>query len=417
MDYNLVYLILGIAFGFFMAWGIGASDVANAMGTSIGARVITPKQALLVAAVFEFAGALFASGNVTATFRDEIIKPASYAATPELLVYGMLSSLLAAGIWLAVACSRGWPVSTTHTIMGAIVGFGAIALGVDAINWQLITDIVISWMVTPIIAGVFAFLLFRSVQRMILDADNPIEQAKRYIPLYIFTVTFIISLVTTFRGLAHIGWSLTAWQNILLSLGIGLSMSSIGIIALRRIKIPVPTKHRYLLIHLERIFGVMMVFTACSMAFAHGSNDVANAVGPLAAIVHFVQHQGALSSATIPTWILYIGAFGIVLGLATYGYKVITTIGTGITELTPSRGFAAELSTATVVVLASGSGYPISTTQTLVGALLGVGFARGVAALNLITVRNIFLSWLVTIPIGATLSVLFFYIFKAIFLH
>lgn len=415
MEYAYLYLALGVIFGLFMAWGVGANDVANAMGTSIGAGVLTPRQALLVAAVFECAGSLFASGGVTTTIRDHILEPAQFAGDPELLIYGMLASLLAAGIWLMVACSRGWPVSTTHSIVGAIVGFGACTLGFGAVNWDVVGGIIISWFITPVIAGLISFLVFRSVQRLILDSNNPFERAKRYVPVYIFFLTMVLALVTTFKGLSHIGFKFSALENIALSIAIGGFMSCIGMIALRRIKLRHSDKHRYMMLHLERVFGVMMVFSACSMAFAHGSNDVANAIGPLSAIVSIVA-SGSIHHATqIPPWVIYLGAFGIIFGLATYGHKVIATIGKEITELTPSRGFAAELSTATVVVIASGTGLPISTTQTLVGAVLGVGFARGIAALNLNVIRNIFLSWTITIPIGAILSVAFFYIIKGIF--
>lgn len=415
MEYAHIYLILAVIFGFFMAWGVGANDVANAMGTSIGARVLTPKQALLVAAVFECAGSLFASGNVTMTIRDHIIDPSQFAGDPELLVYGMLASLLAAGVWLLIACTRGWPVSTTHSIVGAIAGFAGITVGWNAVNWDVLIGILMSWFITPIVSGFISFIIFRSVQRSVLDHNNPFQQAKRYVPIYIFILTTILSLVTTLKGLKYVGFSLTPLKSIGVSILFGCIMMGAGVIALKRIHLKWPEKRRYMMLHLERIFGVLMVFSACSMAFAHGSNDVANAIGPLSAIVNIVGSGTVKSTALIPAWIIYLGAFGIILGLAAHGHKVIATVSKGITELTPSRGFAAELSTATVVVIASGTGLPISTTQTLVGALLGVGLARGIAALNLTVIRNIFLSWAITIPMGAILSVMFFYILKGIF--
>lgn len=415
MEYAYLYLALGIIFGLFMAWGVGANDVANAMGTSIGAGVLTPKQALLVAGVFECAGSLFASGSVTSTIRDQIIETTSFAQDPELLIYGMLASLLAAGVWLMVACSKGWPVSTTHSIVGAIVGFGAISLGWAAVNWEVVAGIIISWFITPILAGFIAFIVFQSMQRFILNTPNPIERARRYVPLYVFFLMTVLSLVTTFKGLKYIGLNLSVAENVLLSFGIATFSSIVAAIGVHKIHIKNKGKHRDLMLKIERIFGVTMVFSACSMAFAHGSNDVANAIGPLSAIVNLLNHRTVASVSYIPPWVIYLGAFGIIFGLATYGHKVIATIGTGITELTPSRGFAAELSTAIVVVIASGTGLPISTTQTLVGAVLGVGFARGIAALNLRVIRNIFLSWAITIPAGAVLSIVFFYIIKTIF--
>lgn len=415
MEYAYLYLALGVIFGLFMAWGVGANDVANAMGTSIGAGVLTPKQALLVAGVFECAGSLFASGSVTTTIRDRLIETSYFVQDPELLIYGMLASLLAAGVWLMVACSRGWPVSTTHSIVGAIVGFGAISLGWEAVNWEVVAGIIVSWFITPILAGFIAFVVFQSMQRYILNTTNPIERAKRYVPLYVFFLMSILSLITTFKGLRYVGLNFSMTENFILSFGVAAFSSIVAALAVHRIKIKNKGKHRYLMLQLERIFGVMMVFSACSMAFAHGSNDVANAIGPLSAIVNLVNHQTVNSISHIPAWVIYLGAFGIIFGLATYGHKVIATIGTGITELTPSRGFAAELSTAVVVVIASGTGLPISTTQTLVGAVLGVGFARGIAALNLRVIRNIFLSWAITIPAGAVLSIIFFYIIKTAF--
>ncbi len=405
-----------------MAWGVGANDVANAMGTSVGAKAITIRQAVVIAMIFEFAGAYLAGGDVTATIRKGIIDTGPLMDQPELLVYGMMSALLAAGIWLLIASMLGWPVSTTHTIVGAIVGFAIVGISFDAVKWVKVGSIVASWVVSPLIAGTISYMLFRSVQRLILNTKHPFENAKKYIPYYIYYVGFMISMVTLTKGLKHVGLSLSYLQCLGASLIVGLIVMILGKVMLKRIKPEAVTNQGSSLKNIDRfadvekVFATLMVFTACSMAFAHGSNDVANAVGPLAAVISISATGGEImQKSPMPWWVLVLGGGGIVIGLATYGFKVIATIGRKITHLTPSRGFAAELGAATTVVVASGTGLPISTTHTLVGAVLGVGLARGMAALNLRMVRTIFVSWLVTLPAGAGLSILFFYIFKATF--
>jgi PiT family inorganic phosphate transporter len=415
-----IFLILACLFGFFMAWGIGANDVANAMGTSVGSRALTIRQAILIAMVFEFLGAYLAGGEVTSTIRKGIIDPDVMSDNPELMVYGMMSALLAAGTWLLIASLKGWPVSTTHSIVGAIVGFAAVGISTDAIHWGKVSGIVASWVVSPVLAGSISFGLFMSVKFLILDTEDPFHRAKRYIPFYMWMVGFMISMVTLLKGLKHIGLDIdlglgSKFANAVpVSAAAGLLVAGFGYLLLRRIKEEPDDTNRFHSV--ERVFAVLMVFTACSMAFAHGSNDVANAVGPLAAIASTVQSGGEIAAkSAMPWWILLLGALGIVVGLATYGWRVITTVGRKITELTPSRGFAAELGAAATVVIASATGLPISTTHTLVGAVLGVGFARGIAALNLRVVGNIFMSWLITLPAGAGLAIVFFFIFKWIF--
>lgn len=416
MDYGTTFIVLACVFGLIMAWGIGANDVANAMGTSVGSGAITIKQAVLIAAVFEFAGAFLAGGQVTKTIRKGIIDSDLLGGQPELLVYGMLSSLLAAGIWLFLASRRGWPVSTTHTIIGAIVGFAAVGIGVDAVKWSKVGSIVLSWIISPAIAGIFSYWIFRSVQKFILNTDNPFESARRYVPIYIFLAGFVISLVTIFKGLKHIGLELSTQHSYGLAVLVGLIVMVIGTVIIRRIKVDPEADKDFHFASVERVFTVLMVVTACAMAFAHGSNDVANAIGPMAAVLGIVQSGGEVAQKSVlPIWVLLLGGAGIVAGLLMYGQRVMQTIGKHITELTPSRGFACELSAATTVVLASGVGIPVSTTQTLVGAVLGVGLARGIAALNLRVVRTIFLSWIVTLPAGALLSIIIFFFLKGIF--
>lgn len=416
MEFEFYYIAMACIFGLFMAWGIGANDVANAMGTSVGSGAITIKQAVIIAAIFEFAGAFLAGGQVTKTIRKGIVDAQLLSGTPELLVFGMLAALLAAGIWLLVASRHGWPVSTTHSIVGAIVGFAAVGIGMDAVKWGKVGSIVMSWVVSPAIAGVISYWLFRSVQKFILNTNDPLGNAKRYVPVYIFLAGFIIALVTMFKGLKHVGLDLTTGESYSIAVLVGLIIMAFGIFAIRRLDIDPNADREFHFANVEKVFAVLMVVTACGMAFAHGSNDVANAIGPVAAIISVVESGGQIGQKSIlPVWVLLLGGGGIVAGLLMYGRRVIATVGKHITDLTPSRGFACELSAATTVVLASGTGLPISTTHTLVGAVLGVGLARGIGALNMNVVRTIFLSWIVTLPAGAIMSILFFFTLKGMF--
>ncbi|PST88142.1 inorganic phosphate transporter [Photobacterium sp. NCIMB 13483] len=415
---NYGTLLIGVAafFGLLMAIGIGANDVANAMGTSVGSKALTVKQAIIIAMIFEFAGAYLAGGEVTDTIRKGVIETSLYAAHPETLVFGMMSALLAAGTWLLVASFMGWPVSTTHSIIGAIIGFACVSVGTNAVDWHSIQGIVGSWLITPFIAGIFAYLIFISAQRLIFDTDNPMANAKRFVPVYMFITAMVIALVTIKKGLKHIGLHLTTGEAWIASIAISFVVMVVGYFYIQRKYADDDLVDSNGYAGVESVFSVLMVVTACAMAFAHGSNDVANAIGPLSAVVSTIENSGQIAAQSqIAWWILPLGGIGIVIGLATLGHKVMATVGTGITELTPSRGFAAQLATASTVVLASGTGLPISTTQTLVGAVLGVGFARGIAALNLGVVRNIVASWIVTLPAGAFLAVIFFYIIQALF--
>lgn len=415
LSYGLTYVILAGVFGGFMAWGIGANDVANAMATSVGSKAITIKQAIIIAAIFEFAGAVLAGGEVTSTIRKGIIDTTSVAETPDLLIYGMLASLLAAGCWLLIASKKGWPVSTTHSIVGAVVGFAAVGIGTEAIKWSKVGDIVMSWIITPVIAGFIAFLIFQTVHHLILKQKNPLEKAKRYVPVYMFITAFILTLVTIKKGLKHVGLELSDPEAYTYAAISGVLVSIIGALFISRIQVDKKKDKEHHFYTVEKVFAVLMVITASGLAFAHGSNDVANAIGPVAAIVSTAQTGIVSAEAGVQTWILLLGGIGIVIGLATYGIRVIRTVGQKITHLTPSRGFAAELAASTTIVVASGTGMPISTTQTLVGAVLGVGMARGISAIDLKVVRNIFASWVITIPAGASLSIIFFFILKAIF--
>ena len=363
------------------------------MATSVGSKALTIKQAIVVAAVFEFLGAVLAGGEVTSTIRKGIVDTEPLVGSPELLVYGMLAALLAAGTWLLIASRNGWPVSTTHSIVGTIV---------------------MSWVVSPVTAGFVAFLIYMTVQKLILQQDDPLERAKRYVPVYIFLAAFTITLVTILKGLKHVNITISMRDSYILAIAIAVGIALIGALIIRRIEPDPKVEKKQHFYTVERVFGILMVVTACGMAFAHGSNDVANAIGPLAAVIS-VAHNGVITAkSATPIWVLLLGGVGIVIGLATFGRHVIATVGRKITQLTPSRGFAAELAAATTIVIASGTGMPISTTHTLVGAVLGVGFARGIEAIDLRVVGRILVSWVVTIPAGAFLAIVFFFVFKSV---
>jgi PiT family inorganic phosphate transporter len=414
--YSAILLGLAIIFGIYMTWGIGANDVANAMGTSVGSRAITVKQAIIIAAIFEFAGAFIAGGNVTSTIRKGIVDPSSIASQPEILVFGMLAALLAAAVWLMIASWRGWPVSTTHSIVGALVGFALVGIGTEAVRWDKIGLIVASWVVSPALGGFLAFSLMMSIRKFILNTDSPFESARKWGPVYVFLLGFVISLVTLFKGLKHLKLDLSVGMSFAAALVFALIVTGIGWMLIRKVTIDPDADREYHFASVEKIFTPMMIFSACSMAFAHGSNDVANGIGPLAAVASVISSGGEIAQkSALPLWILFLGGGGIVLGLATLGYRVMKTIGTKITQLTPTRGFSAELAAAATVVLASRTGIPVSTTHILVGAVIGVGLARGVGAIDLRVIGKIIISWVVTLPAGGILAAFFFFTLKGMF--
>ena len=414
-------LILGVSpvlwiagiLAIYMAWAIGANDVANAMGTSVGSGALSIRGAVIVAGLLEFCGAYFAGSHVTDTVRKGILDATVVSADPQLLMFGMLGALASAATLLLGATWFGLPVSTTHSIVGAIVGFGMVGLGVDAVVWTKVLEIVASWVTSPLIGGVVAFLIFNLIRALILDREDPIQQAKRWGPLFFFVVTFVIGLVTLFKGLKNLKLDFDLPQAMMLAAVLGIFGAFVGWVFLKRVKVgdrEGGSRFR----DVERIFGVLQVMTACAVAFAHGSNDVANAIGPLAAIVQIVQGVEIGGTATVSPWMLVVGGIGIVVGLATWGYRVMETVGRKITELTPSRGFAATLAASLTIVLASRLGIPVSTTHILVGSVLGVGLARGIGALDLSVVGRILVSWVATLPISAVLAIFFFYFFKGL---
>jgi PiT family inorganic phosphate transporter len=396
----------------YMAWAIGANDVANAMGTSVGSGALTIRGAILVAALLEFSGAFLAGGHVTDTVRKGMLD--MDLMSRDHLIWGMLAALTSAGTLLLGATRMGLPVSTTHSIVGAIVGFGAVSIGPEAVRWGRVGQIVLSWLTSPLLAGVLAYVIFQITRSLILTKKNPLAEVRRVGPVFFFYVFFIIGLVTLFKGLKHINLDLGLGQSLLASTALGVVGAGLGTVLLRRAKEGEKDEDQRFS-QTERVFVVLQILTACAVAFAHGSNDVANSIGPLAAIATAVSDGTEVAQkAPVQPWMLAIGGLGIVLGLATWGYKVMETVGKKITELTPSRGFAAELAAATTIVLASRLGIPVSTTHTLVGAVLGVGLARGIGALDLRVVGQIIASWVATLPIAAGLAIFFFYFYKGL---
>ena len=417
MDYNLIFILLACCVGLWMTWGIGANDLANIMSTTMGSKALSVRQAIVIAIIFEISGAFIGGSGVTDTIRGGIIDPEVLAQTPELFIYGMLSVLMAGAVWMTAASFMGMPVSITNAIVGALVGVGAIMLGVNAVQWHQVGYIAISWITSPVIAGVVAFVLFISIKRLILGAENPLQAAERYVPIYLFAVGIVLALMTALKGLNHFHVLLHPIQKILVVLLTALAVLLVGLFAIKKIRKQLKFKiNRHTQFHyIENMFSVLMAFTACAMVFAHGSNDVAIAVGPIAGIISLVQHGQAMHDGWAFYGIILFGCFGVILGFLMYGRKVIETVGSAITTLTPSRAFAATLAAASTVVISTSTGIPVSATQTLVGAVFGVGLARGIDALNLAVIRNIFMSWIITIPVAAGLATIFFYILRMIF--
>lgn len=471
LSVETVLFIFALLAGLYMAWNIGANDVANAIGTSVGSGTLTLRRAVIMAACMEFIGAFFFGSHVTETIQTGIISPDIYIDRPLQLVYGMLSALLAAGVWLQCASYFGLPVSTTHSIIGAIVGFGVVSSGVDAINWRTVFTIGGSWVISPLLGGLFSYAIFNLLRYHIFYTRHPVEAARKLSPLIIFAAVTVLTYFLIMKGLTDVHLSLGVFQTGLLSLGVAFVTAVASHFWIRRIAVPQTREKKSLPYgpeiavelekarkHLQRvqisasgemlysvsavidelnamaetikqpteesdnseyktvetIFGFLQILSAGLMAFAHGANDVANAIGPLAACIGILMNGTVAFDPTIPPWLLALGGVGIVTGLATWGWRVVDTIGKKITELTPSRGFSAEFGAASTIVLASGLGLPISTTHTLVGAVFGIACARGIMALNLASTRDILISWLITVPAGAGLAIGFYYLIQAV---
>ena len=473
MEYAVPLIVLALVFGFYMAWNIGANDVANAMGTSVGSGALTFRNAVIIAAILEFAGAFLVGSHVSDTVRKGIVDPMLFAGDPQAFVLGMLSALLAAGVWLQIATMFGWPVSTTHSIVGAIIGFGIVYGGMSVVHWDKVGTIAASWIISPLMSGTISFIIFQIVLRKVFYKADPVAAVRKFAPLMVFLVLAIMTLVMVFKGLKNLHLDLSLLRAVIVSCGIGIVGALITVVLLRNYKSDesdeeqlqarelyvartLQRANRHLIRakggadadtrasidaiikqtaavtdtstkranlgssrqefrRTERIFVFLQILTACFIAFAHGANDVANAIGPLSAAVQTVREGVVAAEATVPLWALFVGGAGIVVGLATYGWRVMETVGKKITELTPSRGFCAQFGAATTIVIASKLALPISTTHTLVGAVLGVGLARGIGALNLSIVRDIAVSWVITIPAGAILAIVFYKTLDLIF--
>lgn len=473
MEYSIVLLIIALIAGFYMAWSIGANDVANAMGTSVGSGALTVKGAVILAAILEFAGAFLVGTHVSETIRKGIINPDLFIGHELDLVFGMIGALLAAAIWLQIASYFGWPVSTTHSIVGAVLGFGVMYGGVHAADWGKVAQIVSSWIISPLLCGIISYSLFMLIRRLIFYNPDPVKITKKITPYLVFFVFLILTLATVFKGLKNTQLDLNFMEALGIASVVGVVAAIVSSFLVKRIK-TVKAKEEFDFkqpaevgkrvekalkqlkkakitsegqIHseisnivgdletiendlsrkikvsressdyktVEKIFVYLQILSAGFVAFAHGANDVANAVGPLAAVISVLQTGAIAAKSVVPMWVLGLGGVGIVIGLATWGWRVMLTIGKKITELTPSRGFAAEFAAAITIVLASKLGIPVSTTHTLVGGVLGVGFARGIKALNLKVISNIVISWIITIPVGALGAIIFYYILSAIF--
>jgi PiT family inorganic phosphate transporter len=400
-------IILGTAIiALYMAWNIGANDVANAMGTSVGSGALTLKQAVLIAAFLEFFGAVLVGANVAKTQRTEIVDPEQFASNPELLMYGMMAALISSAVWITIATYFSMPVSTTHSIVGSIMGFGIAAYGFSAIQVAGVSKILISWLVSPLAGAAIAFLIFIIIRRRVLNAKEPLRATKRFAPPLVGLVLFIITLSAIYKGLKNLHLDMDLAQALIIAtiVGIVAGINAFAMFKIMKNNIKDQTKA------VERIFAYLQIISACYVAFAHGANDVGNAVAPFATIIEIARTGVVGDMVEVPIWILVLGGIGITIGVMTWGKKVIQTIGKNITDITPSRGFCAEFGTATTVLVCSKLGMPISTTHTLVGSVIGVGLAGGVAALDLRIIGKIVISWVITLPIAALSTIGIFFI-------
>ncbi len=406
-------LVVALAAGTYMAWNIGANDVANAFGTSVGSKALSFRQAVVVAAIFEFSGAVLVGAHVTGTIRSGLFDPQLLAGREMVLGLGMLSALIGAGVWLQIATHFGYPVSTTHSIVGAVLGFAMVSLPLEAIHWGKVVKVVASWVISPIVGGLLGWLIFLLIKHTIFHHPDPLFRSRRLAPYLIFGVFFVLSLSFLYKGLKQLHLNFGPLQAILLAAGVGLIGGLVGWALLHNGGGARGDTYSERLVGVEDLFRHLQVITACTVAFAHGANDVANAVGPLAAVISVLRKGVIRPHVEVPVWILMLGGAGIVVGLATFGYRVIETVGKKITEMSPSRGFSAEFGGAVTVLLASRLGLPVSTTHVIVGSVIGVGFARGLAAIDFRVIREIVITWVVTIPAAAAVSLACFFMLKA----
>jgi PiT family inorganic phosphate transporter len=407
-------IILAVVAGLYTAWNIGANDVANSMGPAYGCGALTLTQVIIIAGIFEFLGAILVGSSVTDTIRKGIVDLDGLVAagiTPDMFIYGMFAALFASGLWITVATFYKMPISTTHSIVGAVAGFGLVvaltsaSAGVtDVVNIRGLLKIAASWIASPISGALISFLIFLLIRDKILNQDNQLAHAKRIAPYLVGLVVAMISLSMLFNGLENLNLNFELPEAFAISVLIGIAAGIITLFWVNGYKPKVKDEYW----QVENFFKYLMLLTACYIAFAHGANDVANAIGPIAAICDVVKSGEIMSKVSVPFWILAVGGFGIVLGLATWGYKVMETIGSKITEMTPTRGFAATFGAATTVLVCSKLGLPISTSHVLVGSVLGVGLAQGIGAIDLSVIKNIIWSWVLTIPVASALTIIIY---------
>lgn len=470
MSFDVFLLALVLVAGFYMAWNIGANDVSNAMGTSVGSGALTLRRAVIIAGILEFCGAFFLGAHVSETVQKGLVNPDVFAQEPSVLLYGMLSALIATALWLQTASYFGWPVSTTHAIVGAILGFGALVGGIHSVEWGEVGRIAASWVISPLLSGIVAFLIFSFLQRSILYAFSPVTAAKRFVPIFAALLFFTFSFSILAKGMGGLKFSLSTSEGAFISVLIGVAAFFLAKLIIRkkrfhlkeqgtpndlhnvyslkkamkhlqRVKVASSGHEREKVAEslrevrqladtlsekaghqdthsdfqvVEKMFASLQILSASYVAIAHGANDVANAIGPVAAALEILRSGQLTGASTVPAWLLAMGGVGIVVGLATWGWRVMETIGRKITELTPTRGFCAEFGAATTILLASRLGFPISTTHCIVGAVLGVGAARGISALNLRTVKDIVLSWVITIPASAAVCILLYFLIQSV---
>ncbi len=409
MDYT-IWLIVGgsSAIAFYMAWSIGSNDVANSMATAVGAKAITFKQAVLIAGILNFIGAVFVGPHVTETVRKGIVDVGGVDSSSLLL--GFIASLLAAAIWVTLSTWKEMPISTTHSIIGALMGFGIIAGGMSAVNWGKVGSVASSWVLSPIAGCILAFLVFKLIVKSIFAKERPVKSAKIIGPIIIGLTAFIISASLLMKTPLGESLDITVIEALIFSLAISIIVTIIGIILLRKIE---DTKvEDYFTV--EGIFRKLQIITSCYVAFSHGANDVANAIGPVAGIIPLATTGIMDPAASVPTWLLALGGIGIAIGCLTWGQKVMRTVGGRITSLTNTRGFSVDFGAATTVLVCSKLGLPISTSHTVVGAVIGVGLARGLEAVDLSIIKKIIVSWLLTLPIAAGTSITIFLILRVI---
>ena len=409
MDTNLVIIIGGAsAVAFYMAWSIGSNDVANSMATAVGAKAITFRQAVLIAGILNLIGAVFVGSHVTDTVRKGIVDVTSLDI--HILLIGFISSLLAAAIWVTISTWKEMPISTTHSVVGALVGFGLIAGGTSSVIWEKVGSVVASWVLSPVVGCILAFLIFKIIVKTIFEKEKPVQAAKIVGPvIFGFTALLIVSSLFLKTPLST-KYNITETTGLLIAVIAAIIVMILGIIVFRKIKEKGPDDYATV----EGIFRKLQIGTSCYVAFSHGANDVANAIGPVASIIPLAQGASVGSQVEVPYWLLALGGFGITVGCMTWGRRVMKTVGSRITSLTNTRGFSVDFGAATTVLVASKMGLPISTSHTVVGAVIGVGLARGLEAVDFNIIKKIIVSWLLTLPVAAGTSIAIFLILRTI---